>query len=171
MRHKPAPFLKVGRAAEIDRVVLDRRPFDEQPVAQRFFDRALQFHALAALGALEYRRGVLHAGLEFRFHARFDVDLRNFENHGPSLGFAAAMRGGSLARSRARSRRYRLPAPPLKPQPLLSYSGLNWEDGRAADTYLLLAAGASGRDLEALSSSRQIRSAFASPRIHQKALS
>src|SRR5580692_4143613 len=76
-----APFLEIGRAAKINSVVLDRLPFDEQPVAARFLDRALQFQALAALGTLEYRRGVFHAGFEFGFHAGLDVDLGDFGDH------------------------------------------------------------------------------------------
>jgi hypothetical protein len=80
-RESGAPFLKVGRTAEIFRVVLDRLPFDEQPVAAGLFDRALQFQAVAAFGALEYRRGVFHAGLEFGFHAGLDVDLGDFSDH------------------------------------------------------------------------------------------
>ena len=76
-----APFLEVGRAAEIDGMIFDRLPFDEQPVAARLLDRALQFQAVAALGALEHRRGVFHAGLEFGFHAGLDVDLGDFGDH------------------------------------------------------------------------------------------
>ncbi len=69
-RDELAPFLKVGRAAKIDGVVLDRLPFDEQPVTRRLLDRALQFHAAAALGALEDRRGAFHAGSRIRLPCR-----------------------------------------------------------------------------------------------------
>src|ERR1700735_3388817 len=81
MADQLAPFLKVGGAAEIDGVGLDRLPFDEQAIARRLFDRALQLHAVAALGALEQWRGVFHAGFELGFHAGLDVDLGDFGNH------------------------------------------------------------------------------------------
>src|SRR5947209_7693448 len=72
-----APLGEIGRATEVDRVVLDRVPLHEQPVARRHLDRALQRHAGTALGALEQRRGFLHAGLEFGFRAGLHVDLRD----------------------------------------------------------------------------------------------
>src|SRR6187200_586114 len=81
MANELAPFLEIRRAAEINGMILHRLPLHEQPVALRLLDRALQFHASAALGALEDRRGGFHAGLELAFHARLDVDLRNFEDH------------------------------------------------------------------------------------------
>ena len=46
---QPAPGLKVFRTAEIDGVVLQRFPFDEQPVAGRLFDRFVELHTLTAL--------------------------------------------------------------------------------------------------------------------------
>ena len=76
-----APFLEVSRTAEVDGVIFYRAPFDEQPVAARLLDGALQFQAVAAFGALEHRRGVFHAGLEFGFHAGLDVDLGDFGDH------------------------------------------------------------------------------------------
>src|SRR5690349_18907451 len=76
-----APFREIGRAAEIDRVVLDRVPLHEQPVAHRLFDRALQRHAGAAFGTLEQGRRLLHAGFELGFHAGLHVDLRDLEEH------------------------------------------------------------------------------------------
>src|SRR5579864_7951216 len=76
-----APFLEVGRTAEVFRVVLDRLPFDEQPVAAGLLDRALQLQAVAAFGALKHRRGIFHAGLELGFHAGLDVDLGDFGDH------------------------------------------------------------------------------------------
>src|SRR5579885_244491 len=87
-----APFLKIRRAAEIDRVILHRLPVDEQPIARRLLDRAPQFHAAAALGALEDRRGLFHAGLEFAFHSGLDVDLGDFGNHASSLAVARLVR-------------------------------------------------------------------------------
>jgi hypothetical protein len=36
---------------------------------------------MTALGALEDRRGFSHAILEFGFHSRLDVDLRDFGDH------------------------------------------------------------------------------------------
>src|SRR5712691_16204 len=89
-----APFLEIGGAAEIDRVVLDRLPFDEQAITLRTLDRALQLHALAALGAAKERRGRLHAGLEFGFHAGLDVDLRDLEDH---IGFPSSNVGWAKA--------------------------------------------------------------------------
>jgi hypothetical protein len=83
------PFLEIGRAAEIDRVIFHRCPFDEQPVTGGLLGRALQFQAVAALGALEHRRGAFHAGLELGFHAGLDVDLGDFGDHG--LGSLAAL--------------------------------------------------------------------------------
>src|ERR1700704_2388437 len=84
MADQLGPFGEIGRAAEIVGVVLDRGPLHEQAVAVRQLDRTLQLHAGAALGALEQRRRLLHAALEFRFHAGLDVDLRDFEDHGNS---------------------------------------------------------------------------------------
>ena len=84
MADELAPFLKIGRAAKVDIVVLDRLPGDEQPVAAGLLDRTLQLHGVASLGTLENRRRVLHAGLEFRFHAGLDVDLCDFSDHEPS---------------------------------------------------------------------------------------
>src|SRR5579863_5389178 len=78
MADQLAPFLEVGGTAEIDGVVFNRFPGDEQAIATWMFDRAPQFHAAAALGALENRRGAFHAGLEFAFHAGLDFDLRDF---------------------------------------------------------------------------------------------
>ena len=77
-----APFLEIGTAAEIDRVVLDGIPLHEQPVAARLLDRLLQREAAAALGALEHRRGLGDAGLEVLLHAGLDVDLRDFGDQG-----------------------------------------------------------------------------------------
>src|SRR5215470_13967900 len=59
-----APFLEVGRAAEVDRVVLDRLPGHEQVIVARLFDAAVKRHAGAPLRAPEYRRGLGDAGLE-----------------------------------------------------------------------------------------------------------
>src|SRR5215471_3397269 len=75
------PFGEIRGAAKIDRVVLHRLPFHEQPVARRLLDRALQRQACAALGALEHWRGLCDAGLELRFHAGLYVDLGDLENH------------------------------------------------------------------------------------------
>ena len=82
MADQLAPFLEIGRAAEVDGVVLQRLPLQEQPVALRVLVRALQARALAALGALEQRHGAFHAGLEVFFHAGLDVDLGDFGDHG-----------------------------------------------------------------------------------------
>src|SRR4051812_9842280 len=78
-----APFLEVGRAAEVDGVVLERLPTHEQPVARRLLHRALQLHALAAPRPLEDRSGLRDPLLERRFHARLDLDLRDLEDHVP----------------------------------------------------------------------------------------
>src|SRR5215470_18768859 len=85
MAHQLAPFGEIRRAAKIDGVVLHRLPLDKQPIAGRLLDRALQSEAAVALGAPEHRYRLCHAGLEFRLHAGFHVDLGNFENHGLSL--------------------------------------------------------------------------------------
>src|ERR1051326_354221 len=98
-----APFLKVRRAAEIDGVVLDRLPGDEQPIAGRLLDRALQRHAVAALGAAENRRSVFHAGLEFGLHAGLDVDLGDFGDHG-SAPAGWCRHTSTIAAARKRSR-------------------------------------------------------------------
>src|SRR3954463_5351036 len=76
-----APFLEVGRAAEVDGVVLERLPAHEQPVARRLLHRALQLHPLAAPRPLEDRRRLRDPLLERRFHARLDLDLRDLEDH------------------------------------------------------------------------------------------
>src|SRR5258708_40179055 len=78
MRAVLAPFLEIGRAAEIGRVVFYRRPSDEQPVARRLLDRTLQLRALASVPAPEHRRGVVHAGFELGFHAGLNADLFDF---------------------------------------------------------------------------------------------
>src|SRR5262245_41999488 len=81
------PLGEVGGAAEVDRVVLHRVPADEQTVAARLLDTALQRHAGATLGAAEERRGGAHARLELLLHARLHVDLGDFEKHrGAPLG-------------------------------------------------------------------------------------
>jgi hypothetical protein len=82
VRHELAPLLEISGAAEIDGVVLHGLPGQEQAIPRRLLDRALQRHRLAALGALEILRGLGDAGLEFRFEARLDVDLCDFEKHG-----------------------------------------------------------------------------------------
>jgi hypothetical protein len=41
----------------------------------------MQVHGLAAFGALKDRGGLLHAALEFGFHARFHINLRDFKDH------------------------------------------------------------------------------------------
>src|SRR5215212_4322999 len=80
-----APFLEVGRAAEVDGVVLERLPAHEQPIAGRLLERALQLHPLAAPRPLEDRSGLGDPLLERRFHARLDLDLRDLEDHAPLL--------------------------------------------------------------------------------------
>src|SRR5688572_11129481 len=85
VRHEPAPLLPVGAAVEILGVILHRLPGQEQPIARRFLHRTMQRHRLAALGALEIRRGLGGAGLEFGFEARLYVDLCDFEKHGAVL--------------------------------------------------------------------------------------
>src|SRR5262249_34221370 len=74
-----------GGAAKIDDVVLERVPADEQPVAARLLDRALQLRAAAAPGALEQRRGPCGAALELRFGARVGGELREFQEPGDFL--------------------------------------------------------------------------------------
>src|SRR5262245_64554823 len=82
MADELAPLLEVGRTAEVDRVILERFPFDEQAIAARLLDAALQLHALAAFGAAKDRRRLLHASLKLILHAGNGVDLRNLDNHG-----------------------------------------------------------------------------------------
>jgi hypothetical protein len=52
--------------------------------------RALQRHALAALGALKQRYGAFYAGLEVVFHAGLDVDLGDFGDHGGGVRFCGS---------------------------------------------------------------------------------
>src|SRR5262245_31596197 len=105
MADQRAPLLEVGRTAEVDRVILERFPFDEQAIAAGLLDAALQLHALAAFGAAKDRRRLLHAALELILHAGNDVALRNLENHGlpPHLqqrcGISECLATSSLARS------------------------------------------------------------------------
>src|SRR5215813_2575208 len=80
--HQLAPFAEVGGAAEVDGVILDRLPLHEQAIAARLLGRALELHALAALGALKQRCRLAYSGFELVLHARLDVDLRDFEDHG-----------------------------------------------------------------------------------------
>src|SRR5580704_15635954 len=82
-----APFLKIRRAAKVDGVIFERFPFDEQPVAARFLDRAQELHALAPLGAAEQGCRLGDAGLELSLRALLHVDLRNFKNHSLSFPF------------------------------------------------------------------------------------
>src|SRR5215471_718285 len=55
MADEASPLLKFGRITETDGVVFDCLPAHEQPVAARLFHRTSQFHAMAALRALENR--------------------------------------------------------------------------------------------------------------------
>src|SRR6202521_1549560 len=100
MPHELAPFLEVLGASEVDRMVLDRIPFDEHPVPVRLLHRTLQLHPLASAGALEDGRRLLYARLELGLQAGLDVDLRNFQHHGfhsssKSLHHNAGRRAGS----------------------------------------------------------------------------
>src|SRR5437667_4026685 len=81
MADELAPGLEILRAAEIDGVVLQRRPLDEEAIAAGLLDRALQLHPGAALGALEERRGLADRGLELGLEPRLDVDLSDLEYH------------------------------------------------------------------------------------------
>src|SRR5258708_1291286 len=83
MSDQLAPGLEILRAAEIDGVVLQRRPLDEEAIAAGLLDRALQLHPLAALGPLEERRGLADRGLELGLEPRLDVDLSDLEFHRP----------------------------------------------------------------------------------------
>ena len=53
--HQLAPFLEIGRLAEIHHVVFDRFPVHHQRVTLRLLDAAVQFHAMATLGAQKKR--------------------------------------------------------------------------------------------------------------------
>src|SRR5262249_18361525 len=81
MADELAPCLEVLGAAEIDRVVLDRVPLDEQAIALRLLHGTLQLQAGAAAGAPENGYGLLHARLERGLHAGLDLDLRDFQHH------------------------------------------------------------------------------------------
>src|SRR4029077_684447 len=91
-----APLLKICGFAEIFGVVLQRFPLHEQPVALRHFMRTLQGHELAALGALENRRGLVNSGFELGFHAGLHIDLRNFEDHGAGFRWRVIVKGAAL---------------------------------------------------------------------------
>src|SRR5262252_5986645 len=56
--HQLAPFAEVGG------VILDRLPLHEQAIAARLLGRALELHALAALGALKQRCRLAYSGFE-----------------------------------------------------------------------------------------------------------
>src|SRR5439155_20238225 len=62
MADELAPLLEIGGFAKILGVIFQRLPLHEQPVALRHLVRALQGHEFAALGALENRRRLFHAG-------------------------------------------------------------------------------------------------------------
>jgi len=66
-------------------VVLDGFPGDKQTVAARLLDRAPKLHAVATFGAPEDRRSLFHAAFELLLQAGFDVDLRDFGDHGGLL--------------------------------------------------------------------------------------
>ena len=76
-----APFLKIRGASEIDGVVFDRLPADNEKIETWIFDRAFEPHRLAALGALEQRRGIRDARFKLGLQAGLDLDLCNFKNH------------------------------------------------------------------------------------------
>src|ERR1051325_6796340 len=62
-------------------MVFERVPLHEQSIALRHFMGTLQRDRFAALGTLEDRPGLFHAGFKVGFHARLDVNLRDFEDH------------------------------------------------------------------------------------------
>src|SRR4051794_9043727 len=81
MADELAPFLEIGRLAEIDRVVFQGLPSHEQAVAARLLLRALQLPAPASLRALEQRDRSPDPRFELRFRAGFDVELCDLQNH------------------------------------------------------------------------------------------
>src|SRR5260370_9682861 len=85
-----APGLKILRAAEIDGVVLQRRPLDEEAVAAGPLDRALQLHPGAALGAPEERRSLADPTLELGLGPGLDVDLSVLRHHRPLTSLTAS---------------------------------------------------------------------------------
>src|SRR3954468_5386292 len=80
-----APLLKVGRLTEINRVVLQHLPLDEQAVAARLLDRTPELQTDAALRTLKQRNRLLHPGLERLFQAGCDLELRNLQHHSALL--------------------------------------------------------------------------------------
>src|SRR5436309_2848000 len=68
-----APGLEVLRAAEVHGVVLQRLPFDDQPITRRLLDRALQIHPAPALRSLEERRRLGDTGFELCLEAGLDL--------------------------------------------------------------------------------------------------
>src|SRR5262245_49739843 len=93
-----APFVEIGRFTKILGVVFQCLPLHIQPIALRQLVRALQGHELAACAAFENWRGFLHAGLEFAFQSRLDVDLRNYEDHGEPSAARTIIRSGIMVR-------------------------------------------------------------------------
>ncbi len=68
-------------AAEIDGMVLQRFPYDDQHIGVGALDGALQAHRFAALGALEQRYGILHRCFKRGTLAILDFKFRQFVNH------------------------------------------------------------------------------------------
>jgi hypothetical protein len=64
------------------------------------FDRAAQFHAAAAFGALKNRDCLFHPFFKFRFSTRLHINLRDFGDHDRSL-FVSIV--GNLAATRRSS--------------------------------------------------------------------
>lgn len=63
-------------------MVFDRFPVHHQRVTLRLLDAAVQFHAMATLGAQKKRLRLSHTGFEQRFLSFADVDAGNLLNHG-----------------------------------------------------------------------------------------
>src|ERR1700734_1858592 len=78
-----APFGEIGRAAEIDGVILHRCPAHEEAIAQRLLDRALELDPTTALGAQEDRHRLGDARLEFGGEPVLHVDLCDLGDHAP----------------------------------------------------------------------------------------
>src|SRR4051794_12083461 len=86
-----APLLKVGRLAEINRVVLQRLPLHEQAVAARLLDPAPQLPTGASPRTLKKRGPPLHPRPQPPLQAGCDLELRNLQHHSALLACSRAL--------------------------------------------------------------------------------
>jgi hypothetical protein len=79
--YQPAPLREILRPSEMHSVIFNGFPVNDQPVAARLLDGAMQPHGLATAGAFEQRHRFGDGGLESDLFAWLHFDLCNFPVH------------------------------------------------------------------------------------------